>query len=60
MYFKQEPLDPNSSNSDCSMIIFDTEDTVYAPAFESNITPDQLDMNDFVDENIVNLFPELM
>lgn len=56
MYSKQEQMDLNCE----SMINFDTENADdYAP-IESNLISDQLDINDFVDENIVNLFPELM
>ena len=40
------------------MIIFDSDDD-YNP-IELNQDDHDLDVNDFVDENIVNLFPELM
>lgn len=58
MYHKQEPLTCGPCNETEPMIVFDTEENYYEP-IESNY-PETLDMNDFVDENIVNLFPELM
>lgn len=50
MYFKQ-----SGDENDVSMINFD----VHTDEDDLSIE-EPLDLNDFVDENIVNLFPELM